>query len=229
MQDSPTIFIGFGYKRANGKDSAVQHIIAERGNQFDIRRYAFGDLLKVEFFDALSDGQHEFWLQLARTRFEFPRLDLPHPGYDTFSYAEKVVWVDEHKEAFGKYLQLYGTGFRRAQDPFYWVNALDKKVADDKPKFALLSDMRFKNEYHYVGSKKGTRVKVVRHGYEPADGRSSKHISEVDLDGLGFEYVIEVQDGELAELKKDALFVFDHIVQSLQPEVPDFSDAAIAL
>lgn len=227
---SRTLIIGWGHKARQGKDEACKHIISVYGDRYDIRRYAFGDLLKEEVYDALNDFRHPYWDQY-RTVFNY--LALPHPSSTAFSDtqpAEKVSWVDQHKSdpSLARLLQHWGTEYRRSQDAFYWVKAFRRRIELEKPQIALISDMRFKNEFYFVAAFGGYTVKVTRHGFQLADGRSTTHISEVDLDGIKFHFEIDVLDGEVEQLKKDAETVFEMIVAAQNP-VQEVTDGDVEL
>lgn len=56
-----SLIIGMGYAARNGKDTAVAAIIDRYKTDYDVRRYAFADLLKAELYDALLDPLHPFW------------------------------------------------------------------------------------------------------------------------------------------------------------------------
>ncbi|BCS54099.1 hypothetical protein [Geobacter sp. SVR] len=57
-------------------------------------------------------------------------------------------------------MQYWGTEYRRAQDPDYWVKKALRQCSEDK--LYLLSDMRFPNEAAGVESLGGLRIKVTR-------------------------------------------------------------------
>lgn len=138
---------------------------------------------------------------------------IPKPSNANASLGCKVAWMDSFKQELGPLLQLYGTEFRRAQDPFYWVNKLRAKIEAEQPQVALISDMRFKNEAYYVKAFKGYTVKVTRHGYTDLS-RLTTHQSEVDLADFKFDFELTVAEGAIDQLKKDAVTVFDMIVQA---------------
>jgi phosphomevalonate kinase len=120
-------------------------------------------------------------------------------------------------------MQFYGK-MKRKEDPFYWIKKLMKKLANDKPQIALIADLRQMNEFQWVGSNEGLTIKVTRSGYRDLDFIAAMDESEVELDKVLFDYEIIVADGDIEELKKDAVFVFDEIVKSF--EVPDLRDVA---
>jgi hypothetical protein len=200
-----TIIIGFGYKARHGKDTAVKAIVEARAELYDVRRYAFADELKRE---ASQLDQYEWCLRHGIPYDENPAMDDP-----------LCQTKDGKQRAF---LQWYGTEYRRAKDPYYWVKRLAARIAAEKPQVALISDMRFKNEFFWVKSQDGYTVKVSRHGYHDSS-MNNAHPSEVDLDGIDFDYEITCLDGEVDQLRKDAVTVFDMIVAAQAVPDIDFS------
>lgn len=183
-----TVVIAFGHKARQGKDFCVQAIIDKYKDQYDVRRYAFGDALKEE----VKGREMELCLQFGLK---------PDPD-----------------NKWRTLLQYYGTEYRRKQDPFYWVKRLANKLQADKPQIALISDLRFRSEMYFVEHFcKGYTVKVVRHGFVDLVNNVN-HPSEVDLDGVDFDYTITCNDGEVEQLQKDACTVFDMVMELQNPE-----------
>src|SRR5258708_5549244 len=105
-----TLLIGFGHRARNGKDTAAAHIIRTFKDRFDIRRYGFADELKAELSQLDQFG-----------------LCMKHGvPYDFDPDINDSLCTSKHgKQA--ALLQFWGM-HRRSQDPFYWVNKLDKKI-----------------------------------------------------------------------------------------------------
>jgi hypothetical protein len=221
-----SLLIAFGYKMRSGKDMAVEAIIKERGKEFDVRRYAFADALKREVTEAAREAGG------MRPLFQ----NLREVGIKQQNGGSLLLpdWVQQEETAdmrdplcpFGKQrtlLQWWGTEYRRAQDPFYWVSKLNEQLEIDKPAIALIPDLRFPSEVSWVQSNRGFIIRVDRLGYKSTE--HSAHESEEALSWLGEEewnYIVQVQDGDLDELRRDAVFVFDHIKELLTP--PDLRD-----
>jgi hypothetical protein len=240
--DSKSIIIGFGFKARRGKDTVANHIIAERGQNIDIRKYAFGDELRNEVLAGLFD----IWVQ------NYPRLDYPkHSMYDLMRSNPNLTLEGAHKSlstqpmrllcawagvpydeaapvddvyVHGKQRALYqwwGTAYRRSQDGFYWVNKLRARIEKEQPSVALITDMRFRNEYAYITSMGGKTVRLERFGFD-IESANSKHVSEVELEALTrdqWDYTIAVQDGDLGGLKALGLETFDEIINSQHLDV----------
>lgn len=220
-----SIVIGLGYKARSGKDEAAKAIAEERGGQYEVRRYGFSDALKREVNAAAeaAGGMEQLITQLREVGVELPNgafLKAPDwlvydPNADT---TDPLSPLGKQR----KLLQWWGTEYRREQDPFYWISRLQETIEQDKPTVALIADMRFPNEVAWVNSSKGYVVRVDRVGYQYP---KSSHTSEELLDWMGeedFHYILQVEDGDLEELRNGAVFIFDHIIQSLTP--PDLSE-----
>lgn len=222
-----TVVVGFGHKARSGKDEAVKAILEARAGQYDVRRYAFGDALKREVNEAAvaAGGMLQLFQQGGVT-------EMFSDGSQLLAFPD---WVQYDPDAdmtdplcpLGKQrtlLQWWGTEYRREQDPNYWVAKLEATLLVEQPRIALISDLRFPNEVSWIKSDPsgGFVCRVDRVGYKSS---TSQHSSETILDFMGEEdwhYVIQVPDGDLDELKRDAVVVFDLVVQYLTP--PDLSE-----
>lgn len=197
-----TLVVGVGYKARHGKNTVSETIVEAYRNQYNIHLYAFGDALKREVNEV---DQLEVCLRNG-IEYDF-NPDMTDPKCQT-----------KHGKQ-SKLLQWWGTEYRRKQNPFYWVKKLGDQLIADKPQIAIISDMRFKNEYYFVKASGGFVVKVNRQGFIDLT-RDPHHRSEVELDGMDFDIEINVLDGEVEELKKDALIGFQMILDKMNPEVP---------
>lgn len=196
-----TLLIGFGNRARQGKDTAVATIIEHFGSKYDIRRYAFGDELKREVNEL---DQFEWCMRFGIPYDSNP--DMTDPMCQTKHGKQRAL------------LQWYGTEYRRAKQPFYWVNKVKQRIEQDQPQVALISDVRFLNEYFFLVANKGCTVRVVRTGYD-ADPLMTAHISERELDKVQFNYEVHAED--LYELKRSAIEVFELICAAQQPNVPE--------
>lgn len=162
-----TVIVGFGYKARRGKDTAVNAIL--EAYPHGTRRYAFGDALKVEVSCAQLDRYQQDNLPMADWT---PSRGMEH----LCAWAGVRYDLDAEKQR--ALLQWWGTEYRRAADPDYWVKRLSEKILQEQPEFALIPDVRFFNEYTLCDY----AVRMDRPGFEIADGQH--HISEHQLDSL---------------------------------------------
>jgi len=105
------------------------------------------------------------------------------------------------KERWRPILQWWGVEFRRhyfGQD--YWLRKMVEKLLVMDEEFAVVTDVRFRNEADYIRASGGFVVRVERE-----TGLQDGHVSELNLDGYdGFDYVLNNhKDIDSLELKVD--------------------------
>ena len=151
------MILGISGKMGSGKTTLADHIVLIVPGCV---RKAFGDPLKIE----------------ASLEYGFP-LDWAYRGKD------RVVHSHRGANTVRDLLQYWGTDVRRAQDPIYWLKAMDKYVGQDLDAGAhvVVDDVRFENEADWVLARGGVLVRVDTYdGWVP--GPFSEHVSETDLD-----------------------------------------------
>jgi hypothetical protein len=138
------------------------------------------------------------------------------------NFLELPEWVifdpnppmDDPECPLGKqrlFLQWYGSDFRRAVNPSYWLDRVAARIAEEKPEIALLSDVRFPNEMLWA-KKYGEVIRVDR----PSVKSPNAHISEEALANIPddrWDSVIK-NDGSLDKFREDVLFTFDMLLTS---------------
>jgi len=201
--------VGFGAKARQGKNTAVSTIFDAYRHQYKIFVAGFGDALKEEV-NALPD-QYEACLRLG-VAYDF-NPDLTDP-----------LCASKHGKQ-SKLLQAWGQ-LRRQENPFYWVNKVRDKILAAQPQIVLIHDVRFRNEFYFVKSVGGYCVRVRRQGFVDLS-RDPNHISETDLDNAPFDVDINVLDGELDQLKRDAITVFDLLIQHETPVIPEMEGVVV--
>lgn len=172
-------------KAGAGKDEFAK--IAEQ--EFGVKRVAFGDAVKeevAEFLDKYEvcwEHRHlwgdqkdkEAWLRMAHSRR--PKKG-PLSNFLTNYGDYNNGW---HYFTPRSLLQFWGTDYRRAQDPLYWVKQLEKKL-NDTDNFAA-ADCRFLNEFKMgVADRGGVAVRIVRPDAPTISNMN--HPSETELDGI---------------------------------------------
>jgi len=95
-------------------------------------------------------------------------------------------------------LQRVGVAMRE-QDPDVWIRSVDSKIRTDRPAVAVITDVRFPNEFAYVKALGGTCWRIVRErdGAPFVDpSRPADHVSETALDGAAWDRVLVNRDGD---------------------------------
>lgn len=203
-----TIIIGFGYKARRGKDTACEAIMVSRAirERLDICKYAFADALREEVNYAVE----ERFRRGCVDRQAAMRLVCAWAGveYDPNAVVDGTYLYGKQRAL----LQWWGTEYRRTQDDNYWVKRMKDRIERDAPEVAIISDLRFPNEFEFIQRNGGYCVRVDRPGFEIGDGKH--HISEVGLDTLSddqWDHII-VNDGSELLLKGRAVKFFDQVV-----------------
>lgn len=214
-----TLLVAFGHKARRGKDTAVAAILAKHKDNYDIRRYGLGDALKREVNETAekAGGMFALFTRLAQQGV-LPSWVKYDPDADM---TDPVSPLGKQRTL----LQWWGTELRRAQDSFYWVKKLRDTLRREKPQIALVADLRFFNEMQWVKSESGLTVRLEREGF--VDISTSGHQSECELDAHGklYDYTITASDGDVDEVRRCALWAFDHIIERLKtPDVTGFVD-----
>jgi hypothetical protein len=166
------IVIGFGHRARQGKNTAAQAALEACPLETQVRQYAFSDALKseVRLACARSGGQ---W-------------NLINAWKDAGIMPDWVQYEDPKPRSL---LQWWGTEYRRAKDPQYWVKKLARTLEQHDPEVALITDVRFPNEIAFVKSLGGFVVKCTR--TTAPDFEVNEHPSEAELDGFhGWDFYI---------------------------------------
>ena len=100
-------------------------------------------------------------------------------------------------------LQRVGVAMRE-RDPLIWVKAVYYQILDRKPKIAVITDVRFPNEFEFIQQVGGFTCKVSRYNEDGspyiADDRDPNHPSETALDGWEWDHTIRATSGDIAHL-----------------------------
>jgi hypothetical protein len=211
-----TVILGISGKARSGKDTVAQTIYEHYKDTYNIKIFPFAKALKDEV-----NGLDQF--------AECIKHGIP---YDFNPPMDDPMSPTKHGKQ-RELLQFWG-GYKRAADPFYWVHKNATAIlaasmfpeashlSDGAPNalVALIPDMRYTNEAQWVKSQGGDVVRVTRIGYQGLVGSAGAHVSETQLDNYGkWDYEISNGEGELEQLKADALFVIDHLFKSMELKV----------
>jgi hypothetical protein len=193
------IIIGFGHKAQNGKDTAGEAILnhfdgAKAACQLHGMRYRGPRVGIFKFAQPIYQETNDYLAQIGGP------MMLGIVALDGVILPD---WVVADKNAvpnevfpYGKHsklLQWWGTEYRRAQDPDYWVKKAFVSIPTDID-IAIFTDVRFRNEVAAIKAVGGHTVEVVRLNQDGSryidPGRDAKHQSEIDLDGYNWDHHI---------------------------------------
>lgn len=131
-----------------------------------------------------------------------------------YNFSDAIV---AHARAFGlmgakknpQLLQTLGADiYRKHINADYWIRQLQYSIAADSPRVALVTGVRFTNEFEWIQENNGICVQVIRvnetGGQWISPDRPARHLSEVELDGAVWDYTVSAADGNLEELRKAA-------------------------
>jgi hypothetical protein len=168
------LIVGFGHKARQGKNTAAVGMLSAAPLECHARIYAYADALRAEVKQEIKRFHGYVELLLVHYR---EHLALPD-------------WVQSEEGKPRTLLQWWGTDYRRAQDPNYWVKRLQETLDRDNPEIALITDVRFRNEADTIHKMGGFLVKVTR--TTKPDVKVPAHPSEQDLDGYtGWDFTIK--------------------------------------
>lgn len=224
-----SVLIGFGHRARHGKDAVAAEIIKRRSGNgpgwYDIRKYSFAKELKQEVNkNALqSGGMHRLFddgLRIEGAGYMQTNgniIALP----DWVQYDPNPDMSDPDCP-LGKQrtlLQWWGTEYRRNVDPDYWIKRLTERLEEEKPEIALITDMRFPNEFQFV-LQYGETVKVERlnpDGTLYKDPKIVPHVSEEALACMGKNSWsgIITNDGTLEDLQVAGVKMFDTLLDRI--------------
>lgn len=217
------MIIAFGSKARQGKDTCCSAIKAHYKKQesdcraHDSRFHKVPHVTQVNFADALrrevteaiasAGGVQALFNQGARLGEHFPSWVTPDPNPDM---TDPLLPHGKHS----KLLQWWGTEYRRAQNPNYWVERYVEEVTKHRD-LILTSDVRFRNEAVAIKCIKGVTVNVTRVNPDGSmyfdSSRQRDHASEIDLDGYGWDFYLKAVTGQAAFLEQQAVLLAEYL------------------
>lgn len=134
------------------------------------------------------------------------------PGAQRFAFADDLYAVARicrgmtTKDA--PLLQALGVEYRETVGPDVWVRSVFHKMQDARPRLAVITDVRFPNEFAFVRALGGVTVRVTRydeHGSVFIDpSRDPGHVSEIALTDAAWDRDLR-NDGPLRRLQDAAV------------------------
>lgn len=133
-----------------GKTTASDHLAYTYG----YKKLSFAAAVKIELFDLLNCSND--------------RLSVED--------ADKVKWVNDHKEELRFTLQRFATDRHRFDDPDYWLDKVTPCIHEEfaKGNRVVIDDARFENEIEMLYTLGAASVLILR----PYGGELSPHTSE---------------------------------------------------
>lgn len=213
------IILSFGHRARHGKDGAA-YAIADHCEKLmlPVLRMSWADELRRESNEWLSSIDADVFLRgeidaTVSTGTHLPAWVKPDPN------AKPEPWLGL---PYGKHpllLQWWGTEYRRAEDPDYWVKLGKKKIESFGKKnpmgVVLIPDTRFQNEFDLVKSMGGHNIRLLRLNQDGSEfrtpDRDPNHISEVTLQNANWDFFITVKDGDSALKSELAVCLFEYI------------------
>lgn len=187
--------IGLTGLATSGKDT-VGALLRMRGYQ----RLAFADAVREEVYQFISQyGNTDNGLMSPPARLSYKSRCLLDRG----AFKLSDVWKKPTDPDFRSLLQEWGTEYRRAQDPDYWVKSMQQNIAYLGGLSVMITDVRFPNEVELVKSNGGQIWRVERPGTPLLDHESETLQSKIVPD------VTIHNSGDLQHLAQEVLTALD--------------------
>lgn len=218
------LILGLGNKARHGKDSFVDAVEAHylrqlaAANLHGLSKFKGVKIQKLSFADALYREVNEFLKPNEFKSPDFWRSPRIVDGIKLPNWVQPTPDAEKSIRApYGKHpllLQWWGTNYRRAAQPDYWVKSWAKAI-DPTADIVMAPDMRFLNEAAAIKAAGGYTVRVSRLN---ADGtpyvdptRDPFHTSEVELDCYNYDFRITVKSGEMVLLDEWAITLVQYL------------------
>jgi hypothetical protein len=131
-----------------------------------IKIYSFADILKKNICMDLLDLTYEQCYGPDSSKNE----------------VTNVFWENKYLTA-REVMQFVGTDLFRAMKPNIWPESTIKRIQEDAPELALITDCRFPNEVDAIHSAGGIVIRLTKDKH-----LSSSHISETILDKNSYDW-----------------------------------------
>lgn len=171
------ILIGLAGRARSGKDTVADYLELAYG----FKKFSFSDALYEEVSEAFQVNVE--FLQSAATKEAMTRLLEIDRSLDAGFYItmKRLGWESLAARSPREILQAWGTEYRRAQDPDYWVKQANSWVRAYKglhPTVMLVNtSVRYPNEAEWVGKNGGKVWSLIR----PQAHMVTPHSSEATL------------------------------------------------
>lgn len=198
------LFIGLAGPAGVGKDSVADYLVEQHG----FTKFSFSDAIYREVSKAFGFPEHELRDRETKER-DNPRLTIQHCRDGEFaSLLMSRGWHFHDWLSPRLVLQRWGTDYRRAADPAYWIKqaALYVKAWLEASRTSagdhrglVNSSVRFENERAFIRTMNGVLWHIRRKAAPQLAADTATYVSEVPLDIRPGESVLH-NDYTLAHL-----------------------------
>lgn len=180
--------IGLTGVKESGKDAVAAFL-----SMLGYRRYAFADEVRYEVLEHLRKRDRCGEVVLP------PYMSIPEQSvYAAYKYCPpEEVFAKPTSLLARKVLQHWGTEYRRAQNPDYWVDKLVTR-AQNETRPIVITDVSFGNEAEFISKWDGVLWRVKRSTSDPND----THVSELNRASLAVDHTIN-NTGDLMHLSRE--------------------------
>lgn len=176
-------------------------------NDSGVKIYSFADALKEFCIDVfgLTHEQCYGTEEQKNSLTDIEWWDVPLPQHN-FLFAKQEIdkirlsnlkLYGSDKLTARQLLQYMGTDVVRKMFSNAWVNATINKINREKPKLAIISDARFKNEIEGINAAGGKTIRLLRDVCEKDTHESERALDDFPLDK--YSLVINNQDMSIDE------------------------------
>ena len=207
--------IGVSGKSGAGKTSFADHAVKVFGGV----KMAMGDALKDEVsgfllsIGANFEHRHLYGTQADREEsFEVSMHYWCASDYRPRRVLNGYVKVRGNTVSlsYRSLLQLWGTEYRRAQDPDYWVRKAEERLREIEEGPVIIDDIRFESEAQMVLNNNGRLVRINRPGGDRIT--TSNHESETALDKYPFFNWHIFNGGSLEDFQEEVEHVMGFMI-----------------
>lgn len=187
--------IGLTGAAGAGKDTVAAYL----RDAYGCPAVAFADALRIEVHDAFGHPDWSLFVDRVAKDLPIAQFALARATYAPFVARMRALELDLDKpRSPRKVLQLWGTEFRRAQQPGYWIARAEETISNlvrAGCAAIVVTDVRFPDEAARLRAHGGVIWRVDRR-HSLAD----THVSEHAMAGIQVDGVIH-NDGTLTALE----------------------------
>ncbi|MES2887289.1 MAG: hypothetical protein V4739_04680 [Pseudomonadota bacterium] len=194
------ILIGLSGPAGSGKDTCAEILHHQAG----FETWAFAHPLRIEVKNAFCI---ELDMLSRRELKEVPTAALAINRCADPAFINRMHWQDEDPTVPRSprwIMQQWGTNYRRADDPAYWVKqtlAAVKTMRSLGRHRIVVTDVRFSNEAYTIKALGGLMMRVQRGPLDTLAGETAAHVSEAWTPPSGTAVVQNT--GDIAQLQQE--------------------------